>query len=187
MLPEEATFENLPGFQVRFLGKLTQRIQSLSAAELKRLSRKDEQDQMLYRSALAGLANIIESRPEFAPQDQDLLLAAMQAVGAATRVMIVPPSKSDSAASLRFQVDSICRASRVRSRIVALKGDWWRRDCGAMLGFLASGKKPADDGVRKALRWLSCRYGRASTSCSILRTVPAAASTKAQSELSSFG
>jgi len=147
--PEQATFENLPGFQDRFLAKLTQRIQSEDEAELLRLSRKGERDEGMYRSALAGLADIIEARTGPAFQNEDALLAAMQAVGAATRVDFTHPDKFAQPATARFQVESICRASRVRSRIVALRDDWWRMDCGAILGFLAPAQKPVAGQVQE--------------------------------------
>ena len=39
-------------------------------------------------------------------------------------------------------LDEISRASRVRMRRVALKGDWWRQNSGPLLGFRGEDERP---------------------------------------------
>ena len=91
---------------------------------------------------MADLADIIESGAGPAGLDEGALFSALQAVGASARVDFRRPAKSDQPASADLQVQAVCRASRVRSRRVALRGEWWRQDCGAILGFWAAAPTP---------------------------------------------
>jgi NHLM bacteriocin system ABC transporter ATP-binding protein len=59
-------------------------------------------------------------------------MAALRAVGRQCGVRFEAPPREDQALSLKFFVEAVCRASRIRSRVVALRGEWWTADCGPL-------------------------------------------------------
>ncbi|HTQ75380.1 MAG TPA: NHLP bacteriocin export ABC transporter permease/ATPase subunit [Burkholderiales bacterium] len=72
----------------------------------------------------------------------DPLLAACELIGEVSGIEF-----REHPASRRGQVQldplgNIARASRVRKRTVALKGEWWHSDSGPLLGFFAQGHVP---------------------------------------------
>ncbi len=70
----------------------------------------------------------------------DVLLDAFQMVGLAAHLNITaPPSRSDGPPN---DLASIARASRVRTRSVLLRGEWWRADGGPLLGRLRESGRP---------------------------------------------
>ena len=70
----------------------------------------------------------------------DPLLAACQVVGRAMGVEFRRPEQSGGMGS--DPLDEISRASRVRMRRVALKGEWWRQDGGPLLAFREADERP---------------------------------------------
>ncbi|MEO9221887.1 MAG: NHLP bacteriocin export ABC transporter permease/ATPase subunit, partial [Mycobacteriaceae bacterium] len=67
------------------------------------------------------------------------LVASFRTVAQAQGVTVVlPPPEDDGADPLT----RLARASRVRTRGVALSGNWWRQDCGPLLGFRSDGHQP---------------------------------------------
>ncbi len=77
------------------------------------------------------------------------LLAACRLVAAALGASIIPPPDN-----VAPSLEDILRSSRLRSRRVSLRGDWWRQDNGPLLGFLQEGSPVA---------LLPARHGRAYT------------------------
>jgi len=65
-------------------------------------------------------------------------LKACQAVGKALGIRIRAPRGADSVTG----VDAVARASGIRTRRVALKGEWWREQGGPMLAFRDSDHRP---------------------------------------------
>jgi NHLM bacteriocin system ABC transporter ATP-binding protein len=83
----------------------------------------------------------------------EALLAAARLVGDALAVTVRAPAAHQGAASPRDPLAAILRASRLRARRVALRDDWWRDDCGPLLGSIAADKHavallPSADGYR---------------------------------------
>jgi len=76
------------------------------------------------------------------PGPANPLLRACQLLGIAQGIPITAPSASR---SLRRQSDplgDLCRASHMRYRRVALRGDWWQHDNGPLLGYHAEDGRP---------------------------------------------
>jgi NHLM bacteriocin system ABC transporter ATP-binding protein len=67
-----------------------------------------------------------------------LLLDACRRVGAAEGIVFRPPVRAPGEVA-EVSLEAICSASRVRFRSVTLRGRWWRRDHGPLLGFLGEG------------------------------------------------
>ncbi|MFN6539978.1 MAG: NHLP bacteriocin export ABC transporter permease/ATPase subunit [Nostoc sp. EkiNYC01] len=73
--------------------------------------------------------------------DQALLVAA-GAVGRALGIAIRPPARSEDLKRLKHPIDAIARASRIRMRRLHLIGNWWKSDCGPMLGYTLEDENP---------------------------------------------
>src|SRR6185295_17530446 len=76
------------------------------------------------------------------PAAQDPLLAACQAVGTSLGITVRASPDSSSHRDPKSAMRSIAHASRMRIREVALRGDWWKRDSGPLLGFLEDSAQP---------------------------------------------
>ncbi len=84
--------------------------------------------------------------PPAAADEAEAWLLACGALAGPLGVRFVPPPDPVSAGGRRHPVDAIARAAAVRVRTVALKGDWWRRDNGPLLG-----RREGDAGAPVAL------------------------------------
>ncbi|MEO8906563.1 MAG: NHLP bacteriocin export ABC transporter permease/ATPase subunit [Microbacteriaceae bacterium] len=86
--------------------------------------------------ALGALLEPDVDDPQRAKVGDTPLTGAFRAVARSQGVTVVLPP---TAVSGEDPLTSIARASGVRTRRVALSGDWWRQDCGPMLGFTSDG------------------------------------------------
>ena len=106
--------------------------------ELNRLREKAERDRRITSTSLSQLAGVMTKRSSTfadAPAD-DALVAACMVVGRALGITIKapPPPKADEPKGDRL--DGIVRASRIRSRVVMLKGEWWTQETYPLLAFI---------------------------------------------------
>lgn len=93
--------------------------------------------------ALADLASVLNATAPVAEATvEDPLFLACTAVGRTQEIVFQPPAEMLKGEPLEDPLGAITRATRVRSRKVALNGDWWTQDGGAMLGFLADKRQP---------------------------------------------
>jgi NHLM bacteriocin system ABC transporter ATP-binding protein len=136
-------WDELPEFCVRCSGGLADRLSGLEAAERTRLAHKAGAERRMRERGLAGLADVLDERSSAGPAaEADPLLAACQAVGAAARIEFRAPPAWEIEHKVRDPLASICRASRVRQRRVALRGRWWRSSSGPLLAYRADGRRP---------------------------------------------
>ena len=70
------------------------------------------------------------------------LVEACRLVAAAQQLKVSPPGESKVERTLNEQVLAIAAASRFRTRQVALRDDWWRRDQGPLLAIVADTNSP---------------------------------------------
>jgi ATP-binding cassette subfamily C protein len=118
------------------------------AVESERLAGAADRDRRRLADAAALLGRVFEpGRP------RDLvgtavpgtpLVEACRLAGAAVGVRIVSPPEhaAGRGARLRDPVEAVARASKVRTRMVLLAGEWWTRDHGALVGFAADDGHP---------------------------------------------
>jgi NHLM bacteriocin system ABC transporter ATP-binding protein len=106
--------------------------------ERERLGQKVDLDRSTLQGAYARLASVLRplSRAgvplEEAP---DPVLAAARLVGEAQGIPIRALPDWQAGPRQGDRLAQICAASRVRSRRVILRDDWWRRDNGPLVGF----------------------------------------------------
>jgi len=122
-------------------------IQSALAAEAgehTRFARKAEAERDMLGRGVAGLAQVLalQVRSAAAPASGDALMAACQAVGAPSGIEFQPAPSWEIERRVRDPLSSICRASRVRQRRVALRANWWRSSGAPLLGYLNDDRRP---------------------------------------------
>lgn len=111
-------------------------------AERGRWQRRIEADERQVAQALSQLAGILEPRAithlEGEGPSADPLLAACQWVGQAMGVAIQSPPVVPAGRATADPLAAIARASRIRTRRVALRGEWYREEGGPVLAYLAA-------------------------------------------------
>ena len=118
---------------------------SAEIAERHRRLRRAAVNRQMKDGALAALMGTISSvaaDDASAPAHANALLAACRAVGQREDITFHPPAEWEIEDGLRNPLGAICVASHVRSRRVALRGEWWRRDSGAILCRYREGRVP---------------------------------------------
>lgn len=113
--------------------------------ERKRLRKKLQEDDSTMRRALAGLGAILETkRTEYTSAEGggNALLSAARTVGRAQGIKVVAPLRIESDEDWEPRLEDIARNSGFRTRQVALKGDWWRKDNGPLLAYREKNKAP---------------------------------------------
>lgn len=148
---------SLAQLQIDFL----QMINLLSKQEIQQEIRFCQEREHLKRQVmdetLGELSSVLQRREiAISPKvihgsspDQPLLVAA-GAVGHALGITICPPARSEDFKRLKDPIDapaeqllwSIARASRIRIRRLHLVGNWWKSDCGPMLGYTLEDESP---------------------------------------------
>jgi ATP-binding cassette subfamily C protein len=93
--------------------------------------------------AAAAEAGPVSPASDAAVEDlEDPLFAACTLVGRAADVRIKSYPRTQGSPVPRDPLAAILRASRIRSRRVALRGSWWREDNGPLLAYAADDKRP---------------------------------------------
>jgi NHLM bacteriocin system ABC transporter ATP-binding protein len=103
-----------------------------------RLGRKRDLDRSVLRGAYARLGSVLEaSLPAGAvlAAESSPILAAVRLVGKAQGIEIRDRPEGQPAGKQGDLLSQICNASRIRSRRVILRDDWWRRDNGPLVAF----------------------------------------------------
>jgi len=103
--------------------------------ERQRLKAQEQLNRKVSQEAFQELASTLGTEEDEVWVESEPLLVAMGAVGRALGATIVPPSQATDLRQIRNPLEAIARASRLRMRQVLLRGDWWERDCGPLLGF----------------------------------------------------
>ena len=143
-LPDRPALPELGAFHRAALGALVRDRTEADRKERKRLTLAAGQEAAAAGVALRQLASPLGVGP--APAEggaaMDLaspLLRASDAVGKAMGIRIRAPRGLQGAES----VEAIARASGIRARRVALKGEWWREQSGPLLVFREEDDRPA--------------------------------------------
>ncbi|OYD90194.1 NHLP bacteriocin export ABC transporter permease/ATPase subunit [Nostoc sp. 'Peltigera membranacea cyanobiont' 213] len=134
--------------QVYFLQSLFLLEQDEKAVELNRFQERQHLNDRVMKETLGELSSLLQS-PQIGASaqieandfDQALLIAA-GAVGRTLGVTILPPAKSEDLKRVQDPLQAIARASRLRTRTITLQGQWWKKDCGAMLAYTMEDNRP---------------------------------------------
>jgi ATP-binding cassette subfamily C protein len=116
--------------------RLSARIRREELVEAKRLAERGRTLSRIFRLAMARQASVFASGTEaVCAQEVDPVLAVCRILGAHMGIEFGTPKTAPSATAA-VRAAAIARASGIRYRDVALEAGWWRRDSGALLGFL---------------------------------------------------
>ena len=112
-------------------------------AERLRLEEKEKFNQRLIESSISRLALINQNKKNVRLEEAsgNALLDACRLVGKAMDIEILSPP-SDRTDNKSTVLDDIARASRIRTRQVVLKGEWFKEDAGPILGFMEEDDRP---------------------------------------------
>ncbi|HEV7785927.1 MAG TPA: hypothetical protein VGQ28_11365, partial [Thermoanaerobaculia bacterium] len=109
-----------------------------------RLGRKRDLDRSVLRGAYAQLGSVLQTSSRAGAgilEESAPLLAVCRMVGEAQGIEIRDRPEGQAAGKQGDLLVQICNASRIRSRRVILRDDWWRRDNGPLVAF----QIPPDD------------------------------------------
>lgn len=115
-----------------------------AAAETRRMREKATSERRLIEGVIAQLAAVVEpdeTDQTAAVTTRDRLLAAFQMVGARQEIPVRAPRNFEQERH-SDPIAAIARASGIRVRRVLLSPEWWRKDGGPLLGFLAADGQP---------------------------------------------
>ncbi|QDU94146.1 NHLP bacteriocin export ABC transporter permease/ATPase subunit [Lignipirellula cremea] len=143
LLQEPRFWPGLDHFHQVILECAARKVASEQAADLRRLRRKSIAEKEQELAALTSLASAAhtESVAEAQAPSEDPLLAACRVIGHRMNFEVATP-RSLSKNQVADPVAAIARASSVRHREVALKGQWWKEENGPLLGFRSSDEAP---------------------------------------------
>ncbi len=159
-LAEDSTWSALADFHARALAAIRTNAQQRETSERARLQNKADAERTVIEGAVQQLASLLA--PEVAPtivavHDESPLLAASRLVARALNMELQAPPSATLRAKSSLALKAIAQASKFRVRQVALKGEWWQHDHGALLAFTEKGSSPSR----------SSRARRRATSCTI--------------------
>ncbi len=134
----------LARFHVLCLAAVALQRENTERLDRERLDRKRELDRSVLRGAYARLGSVLQpaSRARASlTEESNSLLAVCRLVGNAQGIEIRDRPEGQPAGKQGDRLAQICNASRIRSRRVILRDDWWRRDNGPLVAF----QTPPDD------------------------------------------
>lgn len=102
-------------------------------------------DTTLLQSALLRLSAPMEKARELRESEdtcRNPVFLACEAMGKRLNVKIKPHPDMLRGVKMTNAVAAVARASGIRVRTIALKGDWWTHDSGPVLAFCEEGNKP---------------------------------------------
>ena len=115
--------------------------------EFNRLKSKAEYAQAARNDALQDIASVLEQPVRQGPapvvkEEGDPIFVACRLVGEALGLTVRDHPEANKQAGFDLRVGAIGRASRFRTRAVALRDDWWNRDQGPILAKVEPSGEP---------------------------------------------
>ena len=107
-----------------------------------RLKEREQQQADATHNALTALASVARGPGKLLPSGGPPMVAALRVLGEVCGIQVVPPRVIDPAWTQEQTLRAIERSSHIRSRRVMLEGEWWKKDCGAILAFALRDGRP---------------------------------------------
>src|SRR6266850_1034001 len=143
--PLAEIWAGLDQFHARVMESLCCRIDEDALAEADRLRLRSNLNRLRTSSIVGRLAGIIAAGPgssQSGAVGANPLLAACREVGDAMGVSLEAPASALSGSDDLANVTRIARASRVRTRRLLLRADWWTNSVGPLVAFLGEARRP---------------------------------------------
>lgn len=143
-LREQLAWDSLDRFHQLAMRWADQNRREADEQERRRLTASAENDRVSFSNALSRLTAVLQPRraATFGEEEPDLLLAACRLIGDQLGVAIKAPPRAEEGRQVTSPLTRIAAASRIRTRQVALRDDWWRRDNGPLLATLEESQRP---------------------------------------------
>lgn len=145
----EAPKDPLPGLvllQELLLSALGKLDASEGIERRKRLDRRAELSREASERTVRNLASVLAPRePTPSSAGSPALRAAAlvgHALGVEIREPLVAPGEGQAGEGQGVSIEAIAAASHLRIRSVLLRDDWWKEDCGPLLGFMGPERRP---------------------------------------------
>ncbi|MEP6668089.1 MAG: NHLP bacteriocin export ABC transporter permease/ATPase subunit [Chthoniobacter sp.] len=114
--------------------------------EFNRLRTKADYRRVAKEAALTDIASVMDetagTQKTEADGSGDPLLTVCRLVGESLGITMRPHPEAGKEGKKMDPLGAIVKASRIRSRTVALRGEWWKHDHGALLAYIGSTKQP---------------------------------------------
>ena len=113
--------------------------------ERKHLDDRMSADREVFSDALDHLSHIIEGETldgGSSSKGSNPLFKAIGHLGEYMGISVVEPSQEHKGKGSHHTIDAIARASMFRTRRVLLRGEWWKHDCGPLLGHIEKTNEP---------------------------------------------
>jgi NHLM bacteriocin system ABC transporter ATP-binding protein len=107
-----------------------------------RLKQREQQQADATHNALSALASVARGPGKLLPSGGPPMVATLRVLGEVCGIQVVPPRVIDPAWTQEQTLRAIERSSHIRSRRVTLEGEWWKKDCGAILAFALQDGRP---------------------------------------------
>jgi NHLM bacteriocin system ABC transporter ATP-binding protein len=144
VFPLAEIWAGLDRFHARVMESLCRRIDQDALAEADRLHRRSNLNRLRASSIVGRLAGIIAAGPGLSPPGAvgaNRLLAVCREVGEAMGISLVAPASLLSGSDDLANAMRIARASRVRTRRLLLRADWWTNSVGPLVAFLGEDRR----------------------------------------------
>ncbi len=139
--PSQRAKGSLTEFHDELLEGLAWLAREEAGEEIRRFESSARLSRESAAKAVSELTSVLRPGQDGLPGGPDLFVATW-AVGQASGIVFEPPPRWREGTERTDPVESIASASHVRSRLVLLHDGWWRRDCGPMLAFHGTERKP---------------------------------------------
>jgi ATP-binding cassette subfamily C protein len=142
---QDAEWQGLHEFHALAMRSLATRLKKEEDKEQARLQARATADGARLHASLLRLTTPIRKFREITDSEgasRDALLLAFETVAKRLDLKIKAPAELLRGAKVGDPVAAIARASGVRVRNVALKGEWWKEDNGPLLAFEESDNRP---------------------------------------------
>lgn len=139
VLTHERAWAGLDTFHRLVLDEIVSSQLQERSAEWERLRKKAEAERRIMENALLRLGSALSDGIPFIKSlevGHDAIWAAALLVAEEQDITLVAPPQGFTEGLAGFELlDKIVQSSRIRLREVALRGKWWQRDNGPLLGF----------------------------------------------------
>ncbi|MDD2902806.1 MAG: NHLP bacteriocin export ABC transporter permease/ATPase subunit [Syntrophales bacterium] len=136
-------WQALDNFHRLVIAGIVRARQQLREAAFQSLDDQARDSQDFLEGSFARLAAVLQpGQALLGVEGADPLFSACYLVAAALGIVIKPPPKTQTAMTQEFRLREIARVSRFHLRQVELRGEWWRRDNGPLLGFTGPDARP---------------------------------------------
>lgn len=136
---------NLKVFHKLLMAHLRYFIDTRFNTEKKGLVLKEKNEDKVFSKALSELAFSLEAGKKSTGDlfyNEAPIYKACLAVADRLKFKLREPSQSGDNGKHDLTIKDIARTSKIRTRKVTLKKDWWKKDTGPLVGFLEDGGRP---------------------------------------------